>query len=461
MKRFIFVFLSLIIFLSFAGCGDGVKEEHDSISYDICATLDSNTYTLTGEVSVDYTYVGESTLNSLIFALHPNRYQDGCMVIDGVFIDGKQVGFSIEKEVYIEVVLPYEMFGGDSVNLVINWRTTILENNAIYGKSDNEIRLSGWYPILSVRYSEWCMDESKYGDYLFSECADYTVRLTVDSDYIVASSGKRVSQTNSSYTTTYTYDGDNMRDFALALSKEYKVVSGVVGGTLVSSYAYTDESAKNGLLYAQQSLSYYSERYGTYPYPTYSVCATKIDEGGMEFSGLTYINCELIGIELEEVVAHETAHQWWYGLVGSNPTIYAWLDEGLTEYATLLYMENYHKGEWRVDKITKSHQAYSTLMDVESRLNDRVDIPMSQANHLFRSNYEYAMVTYVKGMLFFENLDSITNGKLDGALREYARSFTYKIATPEDLKRILESRARLSLTSVFDSWENGKVVFCY
>lgn len=447
--------------MSFAGCDDSVAEQSDSISYDICATLDTDSYTLTGEVSVDYTYVGESTITSMVFALHPNRYTNTAMTIDSVYIDGKQVGFSIEKDVFMEVVLPYEMFGGDSVNLVINWKTDIIENNAIYGRTGEEIRLSGWYPILSVRENEWRMDESKYGDYLFSECADYTVRLTIDSEYIVASSGKRVSQTNSNATTTYTYTTNDVRDFALVASKDYKVVSGVCGGTLISSYAYTDELAKETLAYAQQSLSYYSERYGNYPYPTYSVCATSIDEGGMEFSGLVYVNKELKAIELEEVVAHETAHQWWYGLVGSNPTIYAWLDEGLTEYSTLTYMENYHKGEWKAEKIAKSHQAYLSLMDVESRLNGRADIPLTQENHLFSSNYEYAMVTYVKGMLFFENLDLITHGKLDVALREYLKSFSYDIVTPEDLKGILESRTRLSLTSIFDAWESGKVIFCY
>ena len=40
---------------------------------------------------------------------------------------------------------------------------------------------------------------------------------------------------------------------------------------------------------------------------------------------------------LELVTVHEVAHQWWYGLVGNDEVHDSWLDEGLTEYSTILY----------------------------------------------------------------------------------------------------------------------------
>lgn len=460
-KKLFYLFL-IVVFCTFSlvACAE-LESPESSVGYDICATFDVDSHSLTGELSLDYVYKGESTLTSLTFSLHPNRYMEGALKVDNVYVDGSQVGFSIVNKTYMEVALPYELFGGDKVSVVINWTLEVVEGDGIFGYSERDVRLSGWYPVLCVLEDEWCTDEGRWGDYLFSECADYTVRLTVSDKVTVASSGKRIMQTNSDDTVTYTYEGKNMRDFAFAISERFSVVSGVCGSTLVSAYGFDEKGAQSMLVMAQRALFFYNERYGNYPYPTYSVCSTKLKEGGMEFSGLVYVNDTLIDTELEEVVAHETAHQWWYGVLGSSPIKYAWLDEGLTEYSTLCYMSSRHGEEWYNTKVTKSHQAYASLCDVEIRLNNRCDIPMSQSTTLYRSSYEYAMVTYVKGMLFFENLNSITNGKLDLALREYYRDFAYGIVTPENLRLIVEKKSKLNLIGFFDAWEGGKVVFCY
>lgn len=459
-KLFCIVLIVLTCTFLSVGCNElGVV--HEDVTYDICATYDVDTRRLTGELSLDYVYEGESTLTGITFSLHPNRYGEGVIEINSVYVDGSQVGFSVVNGIYMDVALPYELFQGDKVVVVINWELDVVEGDGIFGYSDVDVRLSGWYPVLAVLDNGWCTDEGKWGDYLFSECADYTVRLTVSETVTVASSGKRVLQTKSDDTVTYTYEGENMRDFAFAISDGYYVVSGVCGSTLVSAYGFDEKGAQNMLTLAQRALSFYSERYGHYPYQTYSVCATKLKEGGMEFSGLVYINDTLVDSELEEVVAHETAHQWWYGLVGSSPVNNAWLDEGLTEYSTLCYLKEVHGADKYQSEVKNAHLAYATLTDVEGRLSGRCDIPMTQSTALYRSSYEYAMVTYIKGMLLFDNLSSITCGKLDLALRDYCRDFSYEIVTPEDLRLAVEHRTGLNLIGFFDAWESGKVVFCF
>ena len=40
---------------------------------------------------------------------------------------------------------------------------------------------------------------------------------------------------------------------------------------------------------------------------------------------------------LEMITVHETAHQWFYGLVGNDEVDEPWLDEALTEYMTMRY----------------------------------------------------------------------------------------------------------------------------
>ena len=87
---------------------------------------------------------------------------------------------------------------------------------------------------------------------------------------------------------------------------------------------------------AKAALRAYNRRFGCYPYPTYSVVACDFYIGGMEYPNLVMIDQSLYHQEraetLEFVVAHETAHQWWYQMVGNDEVAEPWLDESLTNY---------------------------------------------------------------------------------------------------------------------------------
>ena len=50
---------------------------------------------------------------------------------------------------------------------------------------------------------------------------------------------------------------------------------------------------------------------------------------------------------MEYLIAHETAHQWWYSVIGNDEINEPWLDEALTEYSTILYFEERRKRNWR------------------------------------------------------------------------------------------------------------------
>lgn len=56
---------------------------------------------------------------------------------------------------------------------------------------------------------------------------------------------------------------------------------------------------------------------------------------------------------LEYVIAHETAHQWWYSAVGNDEISEPWLDEALTEYSTIVYFEQKY-GKDMANKLIKT-----------------------------------------------------------------------------------------------------------
>jgi hypothetical protein len=72
-------------------------------------------------------------------------------------------------------------------------------------------------------------------------------------------------------------------------------------------------------------LPFIEKNFGGYPYKQFSF----IDggDGGMEYPMATLLAGP--GAWL-----HEWLHNWYYGMLGTNESEYAWMDEGFTEFAT-------------------------------------------------------------------------------------------------------------------------------
>lgn len=446
------------------GCVSLGESERDGREYQISLTYDEKTGKLTGEMILDFTYLGENSLTNLLFFVYPNVFREsgGGMDIKSVYCDQKQIGFSEsgEKDIVLDIPLPREIFGGDKVEIGINYEIRLTKNEGVLGIGEKCVKLSGFYPVLCVLENGGWVEPrySPYGDLFFTEVSDYEIRLNVQKDTVVASSGKRTAKIESGDRVSYTYTARGIRDFAFCLG-EYESVSGTVDGVLITSYAYSGGLCEKVLGYAKKALSFFGEKYGKYPHPTFSVCETDLSFGGMEYSALVMIDQDLED-SLEEVVVHEIAHQWWYGGVGSNPTLYAWLDEGLTEYSTLEYLSASGGEKFRAERISDIYQAYAMVCSVEKVISGRCDIPMSQESKQFNSLYEYSMVTYAKGLLFFDNLREITGKSLtDKILKDYYKTYRDKIVTPRELEEIFSTHSKINYTPIFRAWEEGKVIF--
>ncbi len=75
-----------------------------------------------------------------------------------------------------------------------------------------------------------------------------------------------------------------------------------------------------------------------YPYTKLDVAEAPLGKHGMEYPALVLIGSDVYRTErlkLEPLVVHETAHQWWYNLVGSDPVASPAIDESLAEYSLL------------------------------------------------------------------------------------------------------------------------------
>ena len=496
MKKNLFSKIIVIILCLFCGlgCFAGCKKQNiasvskNLSSYYIEGDFNEEDKTLTCNQVLNYINPYNTSLDRLEFHLYPNAFSSntksgpvssayyakayangdsfGGIEIKGVKVDGKEKEIKLDKinnEVLV-VNFDKELFPDDRVNITLDYVVTLPNCWHRFGYGDDTYNFGNFYPIASIYENGefyYCQYKNN-GDPFYSDMANYNVKLTCNKDFVVATSGKQtnveITETNKKITSV---EAKAVRDFAFVLSKKFEVISKNVSGVNVSYYYYDDEFANKNLQVAADSIKTFSDLFGKYPYETMSVVKTDFIHGGMEYPNLVYIS-DAVEDEKEylNVIVHETAHQWWYNMVGSNACEYAWMDEGLTEYSTLLfYKKNTSYGVDVKSSLNNSLSSYILFCEIYKSVYGDFDEHMTKNVNEFKGDLEYVYITYVKGVLFFDSLnDLVGNKNFIKALRLYFKENCYKNAKPENMIACFEKVCKRSLNGFFDSWINGKVV---
>lgn len=483
MKKICWLLVLFLVFASvnFYSCKD---ESESNLKYEISCELEDNL--LVGFEKLTYVNDGDNVENFLLFNLHANAFREGAKYgaiaknqehsayykgvsygkidINGVFNEKKdklEYEISGVDENILLVNLQAELYPNEQCVVVIEYTVTLPFAIARTGITPNCINLSSFYPILCAKQGGefyQCVYYSN-GDPFFSDVADYFVSLTIDKSFIVAGSGSLLSTKTNDNKTVNTYQIKNARNFCFVISKDYKVESKKVNGVTINYYFYNDENSQESLQTAVKAFNLFSERFCEYPYDTYSVCQTDFLQGGMEFCALVMISGTLEVPAYKEVIVHETAHQWWQGIVGNNEIEYGFLDESLAEYSVVLFYENYPEyGYTRKALIDSALKTYKTFCTVQDRLFHKVETSMVRSLKDFDSEFEYVNVSYVKGAIMYDYIrESIGEEKFFNGLKRYLEENKFKNATPENLVGSFE-RVGADTNGVFESFFNGSVI---
>jgi hypothetical protein len=209
---------------------------------------------------------------------------------------------------------------------------------ASIGRDGPVLRLGVWYPMLSNNAGYPPLLDPPY-----TLTADYTVSFTAPFDVVVAASGQLTGPPAPTPDgVRYNYTLTNGRDFALMLSPEYEVderatESGIVirQYTLASQYGDSDASRAQirdrAFAVAEQALADYATNIGSYPWPSLALVEAGPGlGGGIEYTALTIISYD--SGSLENLIAHEVAHMWFYAAIGTRTQDDPWVDEGAAQF---------------------------------------------------------------------------------------------------------------------------------
>ncbi|MBA1334692.1 MAG: Aminopeptidase N [Firmicutes bacterium] len=396
---------------------------------------------------------------SEMYMAYPDGFDIGFINIDSLSVegDGGTWGYTNSTGRVLRVELSKPLKPGEHIVLDMNYTVKLPRCNGRFGYGQRTVKGANWYPVVAVfDVNGWNLDPYySFGDPFYSDVSNYSVNITIPESYEVAAAGVVVrSKKNGKGFKEISIVANRVRDFAWIASEDFKIKEKKVGDVKVKSYFFQDEGGEKALEVGAKSIEIFSSLFGEYPYKNYSVVAADFYVGGMEYPNLVIINKELYNKEghfsLEYVVAHETAHQWWYGVIGNNEVMEPWLDEGLTEYSTILYYENrYGKetAEGVLDNIIgKRYKKYS---------GDKGSWEQSIHRSLaeFDSAEEYYTLVYYGGAVVIHQIrEALGDQDFFNALKTYYKVYSFENATTNDFLGVVENTAGMEIQDRVNEW---------
>ncbi len=252
--------------------------------------------------------------------------------------------------------------------------------------------------------------------------ADWDVRVSLptDSDLSILASGEEIEPGH--------WVSEAQRDWAMSIGR-YSSSSGSLSTSTVSLgpgrrtirvtvgvTAPLTESASAYRSRVVKSLRALSDRYGDYPWPTFTLAITPGLKGGIEYPSHVMQGPGTIG----RTTTHEVAHQWFYGLIGNDQGRSPWIDEGLATWA-----------EARTDNTLDAFRAKSIPADGKGRTG----LPMTYWDVHRSSYYRSVYVQTLQALASFDDPDAV-----DCALRLLVNNRGYQVATSSDVIDALETQ---------------------
>ena len=440
--------------------------------YDLTFHISPGNGWLDGETKLTYSHREPGNWHALYFRLYPNlsRY-GGSMEINGTTVDGTPVPITYEAHrTAIKVPIPETLPPNQKVHVdikyTLKWPS---KGDGVYtefGESGKVLMLPEAYPILAVPQAtdssdpKWNLEmPAPWGDVLFSQSALYKATVTAPKDMVIAASGTEITRTVSGPSATSVWVTGPAREFAMIMSRSFKTYTTEAYGTRVTSYFVPSdaEAGKVAAEYSAAALRIYSDKIVPYPFTDFRVVEAPLTYHGMEYPEMNALGFGLYRRQrysLEFLVAHEVGHQWWYNMVGNDQIRYPWLDEGLTEYNTVLYYEAIYgkHGVPSSESLIKNRWMAPYKLLVSRGEDSSLDKPTTE----YKAN-DYEVLAYAKAALFFNAIrEEIGDEAYDRFLTTYATRMRWKISTPDYLLSAVEESSQHNVKPLYDKWILGR-----
>jgi len=485
-------FVSFLFFISFYQ----LKAQYwqQAVDYTMEVELDAETANYAGTQKLVYTNNSPETLHKVFYHLYYNAFrpgsemavrlksspdkngrfsvdldsltqdQQGFLKVIGLKQDGKAVEV-VDSETILEVSLNEPILPGESSTFEMRFEGHVPDVIRRAGKNSREgvaYSMAQWYPKMAEYDVEGWNTDPYTGREFHGVWGDFDVKITLDKDYMVASSGylqnakdigkgysERVRPKTKNGKITWHFVAPRVHDFTWAADPYYvhDTYPGPNGVTLHFFYKNDPKIQDNWKKlqpHTAEMMAYFNEKIGPYPYKKYSVVHG--GDGGMEYAMLTLITGGRNYNSLFGVTAHELAHSWFQHILATNETKHEWMDEGFASFISAL-ANNEILERNNPFPLEGSYRGYYQLASSGG------EMPQSTNANRFFHNYAYERSAYSKGAVFLGQLGYIMGTeKLFKTLQTYYSEWKFKHPQPNDLRRIAERISGLQLQWYLTDW---------
>ena len=244
-----------------------------------------------------------------------------------------------------------------------------------------------------------------------SEAMDTTLTVTAPGRDTVIMSGDPTDPPAAAGNRVWRSHIDAARDVSVSVGP-FQVSDTVVNGVRLRLGAETAAERDRLVPEFHRSITELAKRFGPFPFPSLSVARLPAEGGGIEYPS------SILMLDASRLVAvHETAHQWFYAMVGDSQALHPWLDEAFAVYAQhLVDGESEQPGVLQTPgTVDKSTESYGNEEEM------------------------YYFVTYDKGAAALEQARAVAGAaKWDAAMRCYVNKNAWRIANPSDLQAAMK-----------------------
>jgi aminopeptidase N len=217
----------------------------------------------------------------------------------------------------------------------------------------------------------------------------------------------------------------------------------------VEAWVYPQNRAEGFADYAPavKVLDFFHRFIAPYPYQKLANVQSTTRYGGMENANtIFYFERSVTGKgQVENLIAHEIAHQWFGNSASEKDWHHVWLSEGFATYFTHVYLEHTYGPERRKEGMLRDRQ--QVIRHCAKSPAPVVNSTISNYNELL-SPHVYERASWVLHMLRRQLGDSV----FFQGVRTYYNRYRGSNALTEDFRNVMEEVSGQKLETFFRQW---------
>jgi hypothetical protein len=346
------------------------------LNYRIQAHLDARQHLVDGSQIIDWRNTSQRPVDRLFFHLYLNAFANsnsifmregggrlrgvapdrpGSIQIISLFTrDGldlmpfASVDFGTGDSTQFVVHLPRPVEPGSSLALTMQFRARLpglVARSGYWGSFD---MVAQWYPKLARLEPDgrWATFPYRGMGEFYADFACYELSVTVPENVRVGASGQLVSSKSNGLSRTEIFIASQIHDVVWSSYPHFRETSfrfDAIKVTILAPVGYGSSVFRHAEL-IRKGLKHFNTLFGRYPYsyltiiipPRGARAASAMEYPTLFVSGgpwWAWSNLLIPHPEIDEIVAHELAHQWFQGMIATNEVEQPMLDEGLAQWA--------------------------------------------------------------------------------------------------------------------------------